>query len=491
MIAHLSRYARTTADVLSRTNVVWPVGVLCAGVLAFASPEARPVVLPLVAIAGVAAVAVLHVYRIDGQLPVFDVGVLTILITALYSAVPLLGFWLGGLQWTSLTYLPLYLWNPGPAEVGAFSSRHVVYLASLTAAYLLGRGRAAIQCRPFRELRRTEIAALLICGVATIGYLTLLESVYGYSYDPSYRGLTMASAGAAAEKMPYIVRQVSHNVFAIYLLLKFCALGWLISHWHDWRWRTVLFCWLGVEGVSTVAKMGARTYFAMLLVASVLLYHRLVKPLMLAWAAGLALLLLGGLITYGLARDLADPSGTSGLTAIANTSSSRWATMNEFQALYGIAYELHARKQAGQLGPIPAELYATEFSQMFPSQILPFKKADPCVGYPVVDGVGVGCVLGVIAQSVIGFDWTELVIRGVVLGLLFAMIHRWYARRQGGYWTTMLYLCLCLWCYYTFRGSTFFIAYYVAYRFLPLLAGITVVEWLVRRAMRAAAACGV
>jgi hypothetical protein len=252
----------------------------------------------------------------------------------------------------------------------------------------------------------------------------------------------------------------------------------------------VLLLWLGLEGLSTVSNMGARTYFAMLILSSVLLYHRLVRPLPIVRAAILSALLLGTLLIYGLARDLATASG-SGLRTVANTTSSRWATMNEFQALYGIAYELHARKATGALGKVPWELYATEFSQLIPSQLLPFNKADPCLGYPVVDGMGVGCVLGVISQSVIGLDWIELVVRGLFLGTLFALIHRWYARRQDGYWTTMFYLCLCIWAYYTFRGSTLFIAYYVLYQFLPLLVGVGIAQLIVRRLIKAAAACGV
>src|SRR4051812_33264257 len=98
---------------------------------------AAPVLVPLAAIVGLAGAVVVHLYRREGQLPVFDLGVLTILITAAYSAVPLLGFWLAGLQWTSMSYLPLYVWRPGPQEVGAFSLRHVLYLYAFTATYLL------------------------------------------------------------------------------------------------------------------------------------------------------------------------------------------------------------------------------------------------------------------------------------------------------------------------------------------------------------------
>jgi hypothetical protein len=75
--------------------------------------------------------------------------------------------------------------------------------------------------------------------------------------------------------------------------------------------------------------------------------------------------------------------------------------------------------------------------------------------------------------------------------VLFAVIHRWYVRRQDGYWATMFYLCMCLWCYYTFRGSTFFFMYNIVYRFVPLVVAVTIAQLVVKRALRAAEACGV
>jgi hypothetical protein len=457
------------------------------------SRDALPVVLPLLAIVALAVAVVVHLYRAEGELPIFDLGVLAILITAVYSAVPLLGYWLANLQWTPLTYLPLYLWNPGPAEVGSFSTGHVLYLYSLAAAYLVGRGHVSIRTGPIRELRSSEMGAIALCCIAVIAYLWLLELVFDYSYNPSYRNLTAeaAAVAAAVEKIPYVVRQVSHNVAAILLLLKLCALVWLMAHWGDRRWRAALFVWLAIECATTIANMGSRTNLVMLLMAAMLLYHRLVRPLRLIRAAALGTLLIAGALAYGLARDLSNADAAASLAALSSATSSRWSAMNEFQALYGIAYDLHARKAEGALGPIPWHVYANEFSQIVPSQLLPFPKADPCVGYPIVDGIGIGCVLGVVAQAEIGFGWLELVVRGLAVGLVFAMIHRWYARRQDGYWSTVFYLCLCLWSYYTFRGSSFFIAYFVVYRFLPLLIGVGLAQLLVRRVNRAAVACGV
>src|SRR4029079_3661794 len=183
------------------------------------------------------------------------------------------------------------------------------------------------------------------------------------------------------DALPHVVRQLSHNFFAILFLLKLGALVWLMSRWRDRRWRGVLFLWLAVEGLSTITKMGGRTWFVMLLLATALLYHRLVRPLSVVRAAILVVVLLGGALVYGLARDVG-----GGLNTVAQSEGSPWATMNEFQALYGMAYDLHARQMAGTLGPIPWQIYANDIVMLIPSQILPFSKVDPCMGYALVDG---------------------------------------------------------------------------------------------------------
>jgi hypothetical protein len=473
-----------TWAVTRTTAVVTMLALASALTLTLASHPARPVVLPLIAIVVLVIACVARLYDLDGQLPVFDLGALTILITAMYSAIPLLGFWLAGLQWTQVSYLPLYLHDPGPTEVGGFAWRHVLYLYAFTAAYLLFRGRTAIRSGPTRQLRPTAVAAIVIVAIALLAYFKLLLLLYGVSYDPSYSDLTASTASADA--LPLVVRQISHNLFSILFLLKLCVLVWLMARWHDRRWRVALFVWLGVEGMTTITTMGGRTWYVMLLMATGLLYHRLVKPLPAVRATVIGIALLAGALAYGLARDLG-----GGLTRVVQSEISPWATMNEFQALYGIAYDLHVRKMAGTLGVIPWQIYANDFVVLVPSQLLPFDKVDPCLGYPQVDGIGLGCVFGVISHAVIGFDWIELLLRGLGLGVLFAVIHRWYVRHQDGYWATIFYLFMCLWCYYTFRASTLSFGYYIVYRFLPLLLAVRVVQALLRNARRGLAAAGV
>ena len=157
--------------------------------------------------------------------------------------------------------------------------------------------------------------------------------------------------------------------------------------------------WLAFEVVSAATRLGSRRDTAMILIAGVLLYDHLVKPLKTwqAVAGGAGLLL--GLLAFGFARDL------DGATA-------SWTSANEFQILFGNGCDLLVRVRSGQL-EIPRQLYFGELLMLIPSRwqpLLPFPVLDPSDWYlDVLDvrGTGVGFMFGVVAQAIIGGDWVS------------------------------------------------------------------------------------
>ena len=80
--------------------------------------EARPVALPLLAIANLVALFVAVLRGRDGELPVFELGSACVIITALYGSVPVLGYWLGGLRWSSFSDQRLFGSPMTPEDVG-------------------------------------------------------------------------------------------------------------------------------------------------------------------------------------------------------------------------------------------------------------------------------------------------------------------------------------------------------------------------------------
>ena len=451
--------ARTMATVLT--------GLLVSlGGLFLVAPAARPVVLPTLVVLNLFVLFVVTLKNRDGRLPVFELGTVCALITGLYATVPLVGFWLGGLTWSPLSDSRLYNFPPTGDQLVGVAWRYVVYFASFVLAYLWLRGRISFPAAGVGVDRTTQ--AVIVAAFLALGaFFLLVQIVFGVSLNTSYASVREGATSLPSE-LPRFIQQAVGYGEGVLLVSKLCLLVLLFRRWASPRSRVVLIGWLAFEVITAATRLGSRRDTAMLLIASVLLYDHLVRPLKTwqAVAGGASLLL--GLLAFGFNRDLGGAEAS-------------WTAANEFQILFGNGCDMLARVRSGQLD-IPRQLHFGELLMLIPSRwqpLLPFPVLDPSDWYlDVLDvrGTGVGFMFGVVAQAIIGGDWVELVTRGIVLGLCFAGIHRWCSRRADNLWVVVFYLYLCLWCYYTIRATTFYMTYFVLYRFVPAVALL----WAVR-----------
>jgi hypothetical protein len=157
----------------------------------------------------------------------------------------------------------------------------------------------------------------------------------------------------------------------------------------------------------------------------------------------------------------------------------RISANNEFSGLYATAYDVAQRHNDGRLSKVPWQLYLNDLLLMVPSQLLPFEKVEPSEWYMDQIGLrdtGAGFMWSVISQAEVGFGIPELILRGAVLGILFAYLHRWYIRRSDSWIVTGFYVFMCLMSYYTFRATTFFFLVFIEYWFLGSLLFIYVLS---------------
>jgi hypothetical protein len=422
--------------------------------LVFVDATARPLAVPLLATANLFLLYVVVLRNRDGELPVCELGSVCVLITALYGSVPVLGYWLGGLQWSHFSDFRLSGSAMTPAEVAGVAWRYVVYLASFIVAYLVWRGRRASRPTSLPAVDdATESAAVLaIVGFSTFFLLVFVR--YGTSESLAYasRALGVPTWG----QLPPLVYFAARAGVAMLLVAKLVLLVMLFQRWAQPRYRVAVLAWLALEIVHAVSLMGVRRDVAMLLMAAVLLYHRLVRPLLVWQAAATVTALLAGLLVFGFVRQ------GWGVRV-------PWSANNEFQVLFANAWDLLARRDALD---VPWQVYLSDLLRLIPRDVhgrLPFDVLDPSLWYLRVIDIRdprVGVMFGVVAQSVIGWDWVELVLRGAVLGVVCAAVHRWYVRSTG-FWPTVFYLYLCVWAYYTVRATTFHVVSLVFWRLLP------------------------
>jgi hypothetical protein len=451
----------------------WPLVALTWLSLVFMTSEARWVWTPGIAVVSIAVLFVTILWDRDRRLPVFELGTLKVAATAVYALFPLMNYAAAGFTFTDERMVN---YAATPREVGTFAWSYVIYLASFCAIYLLTRARVQIPEVGMMEPSRHTRVVFAAGFVVATAYIYAIQIIFQFQFNPSYAAAF--SGQLPTVRLPYFLQQVSHNVWGILFVLKLGLLTLLFGRWHSRGWRFLLIGWLLAEGVMTVLRLGARSHLVLMLLAAILLYHRLVKPLSMKRAAVLGILLLSGFILLGLVRQ-----HRGEMVLITENVRQAVTANNEFQVLFGTAYDIAQRREEGTLGPIPWQVFAGEAFLIIPSQLLPFEKWYPAEWYLEVIGIrgqGLGYMFGVLSHAEIGLGWLELVLRGAVLAFAFGLFHRYYARHASSFWATYFYLFLAVWAYYTFRASTFEIIYVIVYRFVPVIVLTVVGAQLIR-----------
>lgn len=210
------------------------------------------------------------------------------------------------------------------------------------------------------------------------------------------------------------------------------------------------------------------------------LYHRLIKEISFRY-----LLLSGGFIFIlfiflGIYRFYNDFDSLQ--SEMSDSEMGIFSSGNEFQAILGTSFDVFKMRDGGTI--FPSYLYINDFiSVLPPQQLLPFDKVEASEWYLRelgINGTGVGFMWGVVSQSLIGFDWIELAVRGSLLGLLLGLFHNYYIKRQNSFLLTLLYVYLCLRIYYTFRDTTFSPIAFLVWEIIPFFILIKFGEYLFR-----------
>jgi len=438
------------------TLVVLFAILLSASALAFMTADQRYVAAPGLA----CVIMVLWLWMVlwdrDHKVPFFDVGVFCALATLVYTVYPLINYWVDGLQFGILSAGRLYLYNISPAELGFFHLRHVLYLFSFVVFYSVFRGRGTIEVGNVSSPSPSTRHVIVLFFLLFIGYFFLLGMLTGDIHSsPKTYGERIAIGLRVTSNMPLLLLQISGKLRGILFVFKLALLFIVVNRCRKKKWLIILLVWVAVEIVQTVYIKGTRTGLVLFLMATALLYHRMIKPLSMKFLITLGTSLFIFFIFLGLYRSYFDFASLQ--MALSQANAGIFSRGNEFQALLGTAYDVLQRKEAGAY--LPWYLYINDFiSVLPPQQILPFEKVAASEWYLReigISGTGKGLMWGVITQSIVGLDWIELPLRGALLGYILARFHRWYLRHQSGFLETLLYIFFCIKVYYTFRNTTF------------------------------------
>jgi len=468
--ASVQRSRRSEWLVASLALVVTLTAVLLG--LMMVGDRERAVLAPLVTEIAVVLGFLLVLWHRDRQLPIFDVGAVCLLATLAYAVFPLIGFCVSGFSFGLLSDSRLVTRDPSAEEVGAFAWRYVLHMIALASAYLWIRREGIAYRAPVCSPPRSMLYPLGMGVALLLAYFAALQAITGFSVSVPYE-VRRGGEAVELESLPLLVQQITHNANGILFVFKLAILVLLFQRYRSGLWRVALYGWLASEMLLTTVRLGSRGSMVLLLVAAVLLYHRMVHPLTLVRASVVGVLALGLFLVMGFARDYA--ADTPGYMSLLMAS-------NEFQALFGTAYDVYMMRSVENVD-IPWQLHLADFFRVIPQQILPFEKIDPWVWY--LEQLGgqetkAGLMFGTISEGLIAWDWVSIAAQGILIGAMLAAAHRWYAPRCGSFLGTVAYLWLCVQTYYTFRGSSLYVLTWVVYRLLPALFFLRVASTVIR-----------
>ena len=452
----------------SRTIPVLVLAVLVFAILlCFCTPDERYVAAPAFACILAAFGLWMVLWDRDETLPLFDIGVFCATVTLVYSVYPLLNFYVDGLSFGVLSDARLQNYNPDAFELGAFHLRHVLYLFCFVITYAWFRGNTYRHChnidRPLPLLRKVTIFTFAIVNV----YFIAMSLFANVSFNSSYTADIFESNFVRLLNTPLVIQQVSLKLLGVVLLIKMTLLALIFVEYGNVRWRLILWAWLGLELVMVLINKGARTNFIMFILAVILFYHRMIRPLSgkhLVFGA-LALFLFFNFL--GMYREHYDFSSLMG--HLDKAEAGFLSGNNEFQTLLGTSVDVLHMKESGV--HIPWIVYFNDIVNILPpQQVMPFAKISAANWYLQqigLDQTGYGFMWGVITQCIIGLDWLEIVLRASVLGLLLARVQHWYTRNQSSIIGTIFYAYLILKSHNSFRDTTFSILNCLVWEVLP------------------------
>jgi len=378
-------------------------------------------------------------------LPIDEIGTWYVAAVAVYTILPLAVILALGLSYTPLNDIRLFNTQPLPGEIAEIGWYYATYLLVFIVTYLYVRGNPVGTAAALPPMPRSTVVVVIVLWLLASLFFVVIRQFFDLSAETYWEGYL------AVQRLPVLVRQIYRLVGGVRLVLSLALLVWLFQDRRRW-W--LIAVWVVCQIVITLTQAGERTTLMMLIASILILYHRLVRPLSARNAALLGAVSLSAFLALGIYRvyrHAEDPS--SFRIAISAT---------EFESLFANSLDIKQRKESSELTNVPIGFYLGEFMSVIPSQVLPFEKVDPSdwyIGtfYPEAKDRGEGYVLGVVAQSLVGFGWPELMLRAVVVGVVFGWLHRYYRRKATRFWVVIGYTWMILWAYDSLRATTFYI----------------------------------
>lgn len=304
---------------------------------------------------------------------------------------------------------------------------------------------------------------VLVMAVVLTFILGVISWIWGADISEEY--ITSYTKFRSA---PLIVQQFAGIATQIQMAMTIAAVSLAVSAWPKRHLYVALA--LVANMAFAVLSGGIRTnaflaFLAYVVAASIYVPHFKASRAVLFAVPALVLFLLAGLLRGG-GNDI------SALSIFFNS---------EFTGVFVTPIDLHIRFPEGFSGQAAFNIYTVDILRMIPSQLLPFEKVAPGDWYAsnFYEGyyaAGGGFAFGILAETVLGQGIVEAIVRGAMLGTIFALLANWLQKPDASPMKIIAYIWLIVIGYQCYRDTSFSIAARAFFHLSPVLIFIAILQ---------------
>jgi oligosaccharide repeat unit polymerase len=396
----------------------------------------------------------------------FEIGAFYATVVAMAACVPVLNYLRADPR-----AIPGSNWYEGmpPELFASVAWWYAIYLASFTTAYLLVRGRhAAVELNVTAPTRATIVAVATLFLIPKLFFLVL-----GFAYDLDIT--TYSDQYLVMRRLPTFAKQFANIAEGWNQTFQILLLAIMFLRYQ--KWRLVIALFIGGTVVMHLIRPGARTELLMVIVCALMLYDLLVqrlpmRKLIVVTAATLFIYLL-----IGVLRQRTNDTPVLETMAVSYT---------DVDTIYINAYQLLYQFRARGVLTSRPDIYWSDLLGFIPQQFLPFPKTTLSLWFvqtyhPYDYEKGGGRAFGIASEAATGYGWIELVWRGGLLGVIFALVQRKLVTKNNSFIYLGFYVWLTVWSYQAYRGTLFMLPTLIIYRYLSAVAAVALLAFVLRR----------
>lgn len=466
-----ARDRRVTAKAIAVYIVIWFVAFLFRPAFFI---QNLPILLPSFAVLAMFLCFSLRL-RFQVQDNIFgEIGFVYLAFAVAYTVFPAYGFLVLDSLSSRVGVPILETLAPDQGQLSMQLWRQVLFIAAIGLGYLLFRGRRAPKFGLLRNLGYAEKPIIRILFVvivlSAIGLWILSAPVDTYVDNYTrYDNLSWAA----------------RRIVTICDVLKtggtFVLLTIMFRNYR--RYRLYVWSFVLLRAVYEVEfSLGSRIDAFTIFIAALLLYTLCVNKI--TFSRGLLAALACGLV-FSVVEMARSPDFD--FSAFKETvSEGQGMPAGELAAVFVPGFHLYAERSAGTLPPVSWQVFFNDFTSIIP--FVGETKWSPMYWYAdnyFPDAVVPPLTVGPVAMSALWGGEIGLFVQGVINGILFAFLMRWFAR-EGGRWQVMAIYVFCYsTCIMCLKYSIFWHLAPVVRIMLPLVFIVSVLAKNIQRSSKA------